>query len=119
MSLDRTSALGIIQPSMRKISNKNAAEIAVLLETVVAKYGDAVQGGKAVFTKRMGVDSPALSQAVLRLQMLMTQVTGKPVSEPVLASLCKAVHGGDVSMDAVTADNLVRLETFYRLRRNG
>ena len=120
MSLDRTSALGIFQPSMRKISNKNAAEITALLKTVVAKYGDAVEGGKTGFTNR-GVDSPALSHAVIRLQVLMTEVTGGRLTalEPVLASLCKSVHKGKVGDDHVNADNLIFLETFYRRHRNG
>lgn len=106
---------------MRKITNKHAAQITALLKTVVAKYGDAVKGGEPAFTQQMWVQSPRLAGAVSRLQVLMTEATGGRLTalSPVLASLCKSVHDGEVSDEAVNVDTLVYLETFYRRHRNG
>jgi hypothetical protein len=121
VSLDKLSETCMLEPSMRKISNKHAVEITALLKTVVAKYGDAVKNGERVFTPQMGVDSPGLAKAVIRLQLLMTEATGGRLTalDPVLASLCKSVHDGKVSDEAVNADSLIYLEAFYRNRRNG
>lgn len=121
MSFDKLSETCMLTGPMRKISNKQTAEITALLKTVVAKYGDAVKGGEPAFTLQMGATSPGLAKAVIRLQVLMTEATGGRLTalDPVLASLCKAVHEGEVGDDHVNADNLIYLETFYRRHRNG
>lgn len=106
---------------MRKISSKHEAQINALLKAVVTKYGEAVKSGVRVFTPHMGADSPAFTDAVIRLQLLVTEATGGRLTalDPVLASLCKGVHEGEVKADCVNVDTLVCLETFYRRHRNG
>lgn len=118
MSLDNLSEIGILNLSMRKISSKNAAQIAVLLKAVLVQYGRAVDSGQATFTKTMGLDAPDLCKAVIKLEMLMVSC-GTPISQPVLASVCRTWKAGGISDEAMSAVNLVRLETFYRQRRNG
>ena len=118
MSLDNLSEIGIVNPSMRKRLNQNKADITDMLKAVLVEYVKATKAGQPTFTKNMFTDAPALGVAVGRLEMLM-MICGSPISQPVLASMCKTWASGGLSEDAMSADNLIRLEAFYRQRRNG